>query len=270
MAESFSRWWVIMGLRYGRIFRKMGLPFWTFVGVGVAAILFNELGGLFERGFRDLFRIDEKTTGALTYLPQLLVFTIPILVVLASLIIHQVRHRAVSIKHHDSGALSQPEGKKGLIVLVSNAESAEFAIKYHYKEKQTLESVWLVPSNDFELERFGSSSLAVAEEIERRCKKLQQEEGRPLEVHTHRPGVSPADSQATFDYVNHLFRKSPYETDEIIADFTGGTKPMSVGMIMACLPRDRELEYVSYNKDAGKSHGPFLVDYEHRAFDLIG
>jgi hypothetical protein len=247
----------------------MGLPLWTFVGVGVAAILFNELGGLFERGLRDLFRIDEKTTGALTYVPQLLVFTIPVLVVVASLIIHQVRHRAVSIKHHDSGALSQPEGKKGLIVLVSNADSAEFAIKYHYKEKRKLEAVWLVPSNDLELERFGSSSLAVAEEIELRCKKLR-EEGRPLEVHIHRPGVSPADSQTTFDYVNHLFRKSPYEADEIIADFTGGTKPMSVGMIMACLPRDRELEYISYNQETKQSHGPFLVDYEHRAFDLIG
>lgn len=259
-----------MGLRYGRVFRKMGLPLWTFVGVGVAAILFNELGGLAERGVRDLFSIDEKTTGALTYLPQLLVFTIPILVVVASLLVHQLRHRAVSIRHHDSDTLSQPEGKKGLIVLVSKPDSTEFAIKYHYKEKQTLEAVWLVPSNDFELERFGSSSVAVAEEIERRCKKLQQEEGRPLEVHIHKPGVSPADSQATFDYVNHIFRKSPYETDEIIADFTGGTKPMSVGMIMACLPKDRELEYVSYNQTTKQSHGPFLVDYEHRAFDLIG
>jgi hypothetical protein len=43
---------------------------------------------------------------------------------------------------------------------------------------------------------------------------------------------------------------------------------MSVGMIMACLRVDRELEYVSFNKP--HSYGPFLVDYQYSAFDLIG
>lgn len=83
-------------------------------------------------------------------------------------------------------------------------------------------------------------------------------------------GVSPADAQDTFDAVNRIFRSSGYEPEDIIADFTGGTKPMSVGMIMACLPAQRSLEYVSYNPVTKTSFGPYLIDYQHSAFDLIG
>ena len=259
-----------MEVRFGRVFRKMGLPPWTFVGVGVAAILFNYLGALLERLFRNLLDVDAKATGFITYVPQLAVFLIPFFVVLTSLAYHQLRHGAKRVQHHDTAELQKPDGKKGLILLVSKSESAMFAIEYHFTEKKALQTVWLIPSSDLEHTMFGASTLEVAEEIKRRCKKLEEQEARPLEVHIHKPGVSPADSQATFDYVNHLFRKSPYETDQVIADFTGGTKPMSVGMIMACLPRDRELEYAFYDQATGKSQGPFLVDYEHRAFDLIG
>ncbi|NJK52820.1 MAG: hypothetical protein HC936_08255 [Leptolyngbyaceae cyanobacterium SU_3_3] len=83
-------------------------------------------------------------------------------------------------------------------------------------------------------------------------------------------GVSPGDSQDTFDLVNQIYRRSGYEPQELIADFTGGTKPMSVGMIMACLPSERELEYVSYTPETRQMHGPYRVDYQHKAFDLIG
>ena len=45
---------------------------------------------------------------------------------------------------------------------------------------------------------------------------------------------------------------------------------MSVGMIIACLKRDRELEYVSFVSASKQSFGPFLIDYQHTAFDLVG
>ena len=41
-----------MGL--GRVFRKLGLPMWTFLGVGIAAIWFNYIGSLLERFTRDM------------------------------------------------------------------------------------------------------------------------------------------------------------------------------------------------------------------------
>lgn len=82
--------------------------------------------------------------------------------------------------------------------------------------------------------------------------------------------VSPGDAQDTFDHVNRIFRIAGFSPQEIIADFTGGTKPMTVGMIMACLPRERDLEYVPFNPQSKQMHGPYLIDYQHGAFDLVG
>ena len=31
-------------MKLGRVFRKMGLPMWTFIGVGMASIWFNYFG----------------------------------------------------------------------------------------------------------------------------------------------------------------------------------------------------------------------------------
>jgi hypothetical protein len=178
-----------------------------------------------------------------------------------------------------SDGLTQPDGKKGLILLVSNPASAMFSIKYHYETKRTLETIWLIPSDDSQLIKFGGSSQDKAQEIQQRCEQfsmnLQKTDAinnrptlPPLQV-TLLKGVSPADAQETFSTVNKIYRKSHYSADEIAADFTGGTKPMSVGMIMACLNRDRVLEYVSYNFVTKQSFGPYIIDYQHSAFDLI-
>lgn len=255
-------------MELGRVFRKLGLPAWTFIGIGISAIWFNYFGALVEKLAREGFGINESTKGWRAFLPPLIVFSLPFIVVIG-VWIWQRSHRVLSKLTRDGEALSRPEGKKGLILLISNIDSAMFAIEYHFREKATLESVWLLPSNDVAADEFGSGTRHIAEKIKERCEQVAAEAGRSLVVEIHPTGVSPADSQDTFDYVNRVFRQRRYEQTELIADFTGGTKPMSVGMIMACLPAQRELEYVPYNRDTG-SHGPFLVDYQHRAFDLIG
>jgi hypothetical protein len=257
-----------MEMGFGRVFRKLGLPFWTFVGVGVSAIWFNTLGSLVEKLARDTLVSGEKPPLMLTYVPTLLVFAMPFVAVLTAYLYQRSRFRLSKLRLK-GGGLARPGGKRGLILLVSNKESALFAIRYHFEELKKLEKVWLIPSNSSEAETFGPSSGIVAEEIKKECEALELAAGRPLEVVIHRSGVSPADSQDTFDYVRRIFRSEEYEPGELIADFTGGTKPMSVGVIMACLPSERELEYVSFNPAKG-SHGPFLIDYQHRAFDLIG
>jgi hypothetical protein len=133
-------------------------------------------------------------------------------------------------------------------------------------EKGTLTHVWLIPSNDSEQERFGKGTQGMAQEITDQCAALS---GGRLSVQMLK-AASPADAQDTFDVVNRVYRQSGLEPGEIIADFTGGTKPMTVGMIMACLPVERELEYVPFNPESKTMHGPFLIDYQHNAFDLIG
>ncbi len=252
---------------FGRIFRRLGLPAWTFIGIGVSAIWFNYIGVLFEKIARDALHINEQSPAWLTYIPASVVLLVPCLVIIIAYLRHKGQS-ALSKQRWKGGKLIPPEGKKGLILLVSKKESALFAIKYHYEVKKMLEKVWLIPSNDLAVETFGPSTFPNAVEIKKECRVLADKNERPLDVEIHPTGVSPADSQDTFDYVRRIFRESGYQSDELIADFTGGTKPMSVGVIMACLPTERELEYVSLNRETG-SHGPFLIDYQHRAFDLI-
>jgi hypothetical protein len=98
-----------------------------------------------------------------------------------------------------------------------------------------LEHVWLNPSSDAEKDLFGSSSRDIANNIIKACSKLGIK-AEPLSE------VSPADAQDTFDAVNRLYRNSSkynMQPTDIGADFTGGTKPMTLGMIMACLPAER-------------------------------
>jgi CRISPR-associated protein (Cas_Cas02710) len=255
-----------MGL--GRMFRRLGLPAWTFIGIGVSAIWFNYVGVLLEKSVRDALRVNEQSSLWLTYAPPVIVFLVPCSVIVIAYLWQRWKYPLSKLKWR-GGKLVLPEGKKGLILLISNQESALFAVKYHYEIKKTLEKVWLIPSNGLLVETFGPSTRPTAELIAQECRALAEKEGRPLDVEVHPTGVSPADSQDTFDYVRRIFREDSYKAGELIADFTGGTKPMSIGVIMACLPAERELEYVSLNRETG-SHGPFLIDYQHRAFDLIG
>lgn len=256
-------------MKLGRVFRKLGLPFWTFAGIGVSGLWFSSFGLLVEKGMRDWLRLNEKSPLWKTYLPTLLVFALPLVAVGLVWLWHKARYGTAAGVWR-GGGLAQPEGKKGLILLVSNPASAMFAIGYHFRDKQALERVWLIPSNDARNAEFGTGSRPQAEQIKQEAATLAESAGRPLAVTIHDTGVSPAEAQDTYDYVNRIYRQSGYEPDEIIADFTGGTKPMSVGMIMACLPAQRELEYVSFNPAAKTSHGPYLIDYQHRAFDLMG
>ncbi|MBW4490233.1 MAG: hypothetical protein KME12_20835 [Trichocoleus desertorum ATA4-8-CV12] len=259
---------VLSRLQFGRIFRLLGLPFWTFIGIGIAGWWFDNAAILIQQVARYWFRIGEKPPTVEDYLPALIMFLIPFAVVLVISAWHGLRRPLTKAGIIQDG-LRKPEGKKGLIILVSNPASALFTIEYHLQHNR-LEKVWLIPSNDLEAERFGPNSRENAKTIQQKCEQLAQQYNRDFEVEIHATGVSPAEAQDTFDCVNQIFRRSRYGATDMIADFTGGTKPMSVGMIMACLPRHRELEYVSFNPATKQTFGPFLIDYQHSAFDLVG
>jgi CRISPR-associated protein (Cas_Cas02710) len=251
-------------LQLGRVFRRLGLPPWTFAGIGLTSIWFNYLGALLEKLLRDGLRLNASPTTPADYIPGILVFLTPFIVLIAIALFQKKQRAYPGLLSH----LQQPEGKRGLILLVSNPNSASFAIEYHLK-KGTLESVWLLPSDGSDEREFGSGTYPIAQAIQQNAQTLMAKYKRQIQVNIHRTGVSPSDSQDTFDAVNRIFRQSGYEPYEVIADFTGGTKPMTAGMIMACLPAERQLEYVSYTVADQRSHGPFLVDYQHKAFDLM-
>jgi CRISPR-associated protein (Cas_Cas02710) len=253
-------------LRLGRVFRRLGLPPLTFLGIGISALWFNYLGAFFQTLIRDLLHLNSTPFQPVDYIPTILSALLPFLSIWVVAFSLNAPSRSPSVEW--GASLQRPQGKKGLILLAtkSNTEGAQFAIRYHLLEQNTLETVWIIPSDSSTELEFGEGTYSNALKVQIMSKQLAQDIGKPLQVYIRR-SVSPADSQDTFDEVNSIFRRSGYKPWEIIADFTGGTKPMSVGMIMACLKSDRELEYAPYNK---QSHGPFLVDYQYSAFDLIG
>jgi hypothetical protein len=232
------------------------------------------------------------------------------------------------------------EGKKGLILLVSNEASAMFAINHHLEliepeglPERILERIWLIPSNDKQADRFGAGTVRLVGKIIQKCMILVKESKvssleitlngevwlvaenelrwtsenlslslansekaslennsvvqikisnissdaiqsnankslKPLKIIVENT-VSPGDSQDTYMLVHQIFRKSGYKPNDIIADFTGGTKPMSFGMIMACLSAERQLQYVSFNPETKEMKGPFVIDsYQYGLFDL--
>lgn len=53
-----------------------------------------------------------------------------------------------------TSVLVKPDGKKLLIWLVSNPNSAKFAIEYHFVTHKTLEIVWLILSNEIDADKF--------------------------------------------------------------------------------------------------------------------
>jgi hypothetical protein len=264
-------------LQLGRIFRRVGLPIWVLIGLAIASLIVDNLLKLLELVIRYFLATTPIPTPK-DYLVHFIMIVVGLGLIVVMSLGFKLR-RPLTQGRFISDGLTQPDGKKGLILLVSNPASAMFSIKYHYETKRTLETVWLIPSDDSQSNQFDSSSQNKAQEIQKLCEELsinlQKEDALnnrptlpPLKV-TVEKGVSPADAQDTFSMVNKIYRKSHYPADEIAADFTGGTKLMSVGMIMACLKRDRVLEYVSFNPATKQSFGPYIIDYQHSAFDLI-
>ncbi|HKZ78457.1 MAG TPA: hypothetical protein VI750_05920 [Pyrinomonadaceae bacterium] len=245
-----------------RILRRMGLPGWTLLGVAVSATVISYGGKLLEHILESPFQ--GFSSGARGILISLALIALALSPVMLAWLWQRSRFiGSASIREGEP-----PERKRGLILLVSRPESAMHAVEFHFQDGSgPLETVWLIPSNGQEADRYGGATWEVAEAIREHIKELSNNR---LRVEIHETGVSPGDAQDTFDYVNRIFRRRTYNSSEIIADFTGGTKPMTVGMVMACLPRDRELQYVPYNKTTGQMDGPYLFDYEHSVFDLVG
>jgi CRISPR-associated protein (Cas_Cas02710) len=252
---------------FTRILRRMGLPGWAFLGAFVSATTIFYAGRALEQMLDPLFEgLGARTkTVCISLLIILIVGSVPVLLAW----LWQKSQFNIARMHISGREFRLPERKRGLIILVSNPNSAMQAVRYHFEENGPLERVWLIPSDDRESEKFGQSSIAIAKEIETQCVALAAGVNRKLDVKISSE-VSPGDAQDTFDHVNRIFRIAGFTSHEIIADFTGGTKPMTVGMIMACLPRERDLEYVPYNPQMKEMHGPFLIDYQHSAFDLVG
>jgi len=116
-----------------------------------------------------------------------------------------------------------------------------FALKHHQRGGGG-DHCWLVMQENFPpvKERFGELSQRLAEER--------------LSTRLHPVYVEQPDVQAAYEAVRAVFEREAaeegLEPDQIIADVTGGTKPLTAGLVLAALTTGGALEYVESERDA--------------------
>lgn len=136
--------------------------------------------------------------------------------------------------------LENPAPRRGLIFVFSREDTLREAIKHH---RPALERCWLLTTPEMQeiagqvVGHFSGVSFS-----------LQPLAGR-------------YDSQGCYQAVRDIYRgeasRLGLAPDEVIADITGGTKPLTMGMIVACLEGNFPLEHVPTAFDAaGNPTGP--------------
>lgn len=131
----------------------------------------------------------------------------------------------------------KPPRRKGLIAFVSLEQRAhlEKAISYH---SDRLEHVWLIATGK-------------AEELAAEIKEAQDGYGIKFDIVPLPDEYDVQKAQAVVEGI-YSTRLDGIAEDDVTADFTGGTKPMTVGMIFGCLSPRRKLQYVPANREGGK------------------
>lgn len=125
-----------------------------------------------------------------------------------------------------------PEKHRGLILLVSQKEPCQQAIRYHLPK---LQRCWLICS---------TQTLAIAE-------KLRQE--FPLVCHDDPIVINDVYNPLEFRArINEIYLKRlprGWAETDVIADYVGTTAHGSVGMVLAALGTDRPLQYTPAKLD---------------------
>ncbi len=135
----------------------------------------------------------------------------------------------------------KPTARKGLILLVGpTLGAAPASIGYH---RAVLEHCWVVVSK---------AALPTAVSLEK------QFAGSRLQLHHGSQYVVDEDEiESTYDLIVHIINNEAPQygltTADLIADITGGLKPMTAGMTLACLARRCDMQYMkSLRDDAGQ------------------
>lgn len=137
----------------------------------------------------------------------------------------------------------EPRGHKGLIVLVGPGANKMFytfpekspaasAIQFHF-QKGALKQVWLLTSDE---------GMPVAEALRDEYSK------RGVKINICQPVRNILDITETFTLGNQIIQELPsleLQPEDIIADFTGGNTPMSVGLALAALRNGFSMEFMS-------------------------
>jgi len=136
--------------------------------------------------------------------------------------------------------LPNPHKHRGLIFLFSREDTLREAIQYH---QPVLEHCWLLVTP--EMQPQAQAAMGHFPNLR-------------FAIH---PIPDRYSTQACYQDVRHIYEHDALRLgiapQEIIADITGGTKPMAMGMIVACLDGGFPIEHIPTAYDvAGKPTGP--------------
>lgn len=129
---------------------------------------------------------------------------------------------------------------QGLILLISpfKKDLPLKAIEHHLEK---LKYCWLISSK---------GSLDTAEEL---AVEINQRWPQINVFDVHDLIVDPENIESTYDVVNRIYEKMTSSLglaeNEIVADITGGQKPMTAGMALACSTPIRKMQYMKTIRD---------------------
>ncbi len=151
-------------------------------------------------------------------------------VTLVGFIINQ-RLRRLQHTQLDIGKRS-PQKFTGLILLVSNADPCRTAIRYHLPR---LQRCWLICS---------LQTLDIARDIARDFPMVCQDD--PILINDV---YDPIEFRDVVDEIYRDRLPQTWSETAVIADYAGMTAHASVGMVLACIGRDRALQYTPAHRD---------------------
>ena len=228
-----------------QLFFDTRFPFAFLLGALLLGVLGNMLSDLAKLWLERYFPGAEQET-----LRVLMIFGVAIaamiLLILLTYFARWVQAYGLSEVAYQIVDRPQPKSARGLVAFASLTETAhlEAALRYH---EATLEKVWLLATD---------KTKEKAEEI-----KADFDSPTRSVVIVHLP--DPFDLQVVRQTVEHVYATylGKISETEVIADFTGGTKPMTVGMIFACLSATRRLQYVVGHYEQGDIKALHPVEY---------
>ena len=133
-----------------------------------------------------------------------------------------------------------PEQMKGLIVFASLGQDtpAEAAIQYHLP---ALTHCWIITGGE---QSESAARSIMAKFIEKGCSPEIFREPKKMS------GEDADNPEKVFAVVEEIYSSLPDDLSEsdVIADYTGGTKSMSAGMILSCALPTRKLQFMKPNE----------------------
>jgi hypothetical protein len=215
-------------------------PTWELIGVFCLGVLFLSVASNW------IYDIAQDSGDLLTSRSLRVLLTLAVMLGLAFWLYQRYRHKLM--EHLIKATFTESATvlpHRGLIWMLSpgSVDHPCFAIAHHYghEEPYTLEHCWLVMTK-------GDQRIAEAKEaLEQRLQDLG------MAVQLHPVEVPRPDVESTYRAVDGIYRTGladkGLEPELVIADITGGLKPMTTGMVLACLLRDLDLEYVETDRD---------------------